>query len=183
MPEIDSRGSLTHPIGWPFLGAGALFWLPPLLGYLELDWRFWILAHDTAWSVLIIIFGATILGLTLDPALRPLEHVLLWRSGLLKQNPSADKWAAAWRTRWRHATADAEFRRHEGMASFARVYSLHALLSTLLWPLATNDIGTRVLTVSLGLAVILLFVWIWYLNTQLIFRIVEKAHDWEGTLS
>lgn len=182
MTDIDSRGSFTHPIGWPFLGAGALLWLPPLFSFLDINWRDWLILYDTTWIVLLLVFGTTILGLCLDPALRPLERLLLWRSGLLQQNPEVEKWDATWRIRWKNSAADAQFRRHEGLASFGRAYLIHALLATFLWPTVTPELDTRLLFVLAGLGATGFFAWVWYINTRLIFHIVARAADWETKL-
>jgi hypothetical protein len=176
MTDLAAPNSTTHPVGWTFLGAGAAIWACPLARLLGFGRVLEIL--NTPLGIAALLFTTTLFGACLDFALSVTLERLLFRAFKMT-NPEKDQWAAAWRTRWRSAGAETEFRRYEGMVSLARAYLVHTLLAGLLWSIVMADLLGTTLALILTALSAWLFISIWHRYTSLLLLIVRSAAAWE----
>ena len=177
MTDLTAPNSTTHPVGWTFLGAGGAIWLWPLARLLGFG-RF-LEGLNTPLGIAVLLFTATLFGACLDFILSASLERWLFRAFKMT-NPDKGQWAAAWRTRWRSAGAETEFRRYEGMVSLARAYLVHIVLAGLIWAILMADpLGT---TLALVLTALLawLFTRMWHRYTSLLLLIVKSAAAWEA---
>ncbi len=186
MSELGPEGSSTHPLGWTFIGAGAILWLVPACTILGHPIEVRALGSD-ALAVAVLVALAAAIGLLFEVILVPVETFLLWATRLAGRQPPREAWGRAWRVRWKLPAADQEFRRTEALTSFSRAYFLHSLLGMLLWArLLWHRDGclAGVLVLVFGLFLLGLLGRLWYLRTSLVFTLVNSAASWsdEGLL-
>jgi hypothetical protein len=174
----DFGPSPTHPLGWTFLGSGAALWVLPMLQLLGVS-SAQVLPQDTTLRIAVLVIAASATGILLEEALSPLERILL--KTLRFEGVGRDAWALAWQTRWKYPISDAEFRRHEALASFGRAYIVHFAFGAALWAwLACRQDAPRLALASLAAGLILAFTCysVWRRHTGLITRLVLSAAKW-----
>ena len=175
MTEIESKGSITHPVGWSFIGAGALAWLAPWID--AIGFTAWLGEYDIAIQIILVLFVASLLGIVIEFAMVPVEKGFLRFAKNRLEDLKSEQWKAAWQRRWRSPVADAEFRRYEGIVSVARAYSVHSLLGGMSWALALGNARGLVILLA-GLVLTAFFGGMWFFNTKKIFLLVSVAHAW-----
>ena len=129
----------------------------------------------------ILPLGSLLLPLFLERLLAPLEKLLLRIARFGLEQPS-EAWAAAWQTRWQYPVADGEFRRHEALASFGRVYLVHLLLGGVFWAwmlFKTGKTGLAVGVLLIGILAALVSYRLWRQHTFLILRLVQITAAWK----
>lgn len=179
MTAFDSRGSVTHPFGWPFLGAGSIGWLWPVLRLRGIDPKTWLQTHDVALTLVVVVFLASILAIVFEFLMILVERFLLWATRLERRNPCRDAWLHAWRSRWEWSPADTELRRYEGTVSVARMYATHSALAGVFWWVYLS--GSRAVAVlAISFAMALLFVLMWRHGTKKIFDLVRVSKEIRG---
>ena len=139
-----------------------------------------LLPSDTAFRLVVLAIAASAFGILLELLLMPVEKLLLAMSDV--GEAPAESWAAAWRTRWRFPIADSEFRRHEALVSFGRVYLLHSVLGGILWAVVVCQGGRgalALLPIAFGLAFASVCYWLWREHTKLIITLVKAAAAWK----